>query len=46
MRGARPVRYDRRRDAARPAGWTTRPADSGLSKLFLSLTGLADGVFI
>lgn len=51
MRGARcgepgPVRYDRRRDAARPAGRTARPAAPGLGKLFLSLTGLAAGVFI
>jgi len=41
-----PVRYDRRRDAARPAGRTTRPAAPGLSKLFPSPTGLAAGVFI
>lgn len=51
LRGARcgepgPVRYDRRRDAARPAGRTARPAAPGLGKLFLSLTGLAAGVFI
>ena len=51
LRGVRcgepgPVRYDRRWDAARPAGRTTRPADPGLSKLFLSLTGLAADVFI